>query len=155
VCPKAKPVNVPIAPSGGGGPGNFRGSEFQKSLYLIHRHLYEPLKPSSITIEPRFVHPDKVVTCWDIRTEPPLTASEVKANLSKDDLLEFLRRAGEPFYASPHLRMCGRRGVSLSPCWMQLLKRRKGRSFSATAASGSYFFLFPLNRLVGKHHINP
>lgn len=97
---KAKPAKVRIAPSGSGGPGNFLGSEFQidcatlKSLYLIHRHLYEPLKPSSITIEPRFVHQDKV-TRWDIRTDPPLTATEAKANLSKDDLLDFLQRVGE------------------------------------------------------------
>jgi tetratricopeptide (TPR) repeat protein len=97
---KAKPVTARIASAGSGGPGMFRGSDYQleyavlQSLYVIWQHLYEPLKSFSIGIEPRIVH-SGAVTRWDVRTDPPLIASEAKANLSKDDLTEFLQRAGE------------------------------------------------------------
>ena len=97
---KAKPVTARIASAGSGGPGMFRGCDYQleyavlQSLYMIWQHLYEPLNPFSIAIEPRIVH-SGAVTRWDIRTHPPLIATEAKANLSKDDLTAFLQRAGE------------------------------------------------------------
>ena len=97
---KAKPVTARIASAGSGGPGMFRGCDYQleyavlQSLYIIWQNLYEPLKSFSIAIEPRIVH-SGTVTRWDIRTHPPLIASEAKANLSKDDLIAFLQRAGE------------------------------------------------------------
>jgi tetratricopeptide (TPR) repeat protein len=97
---KTKSAASRVAPSGSGGPGSFRGGNYQidcailKSLYLISQHLYEPLKPASITMEPRVVHLE-AITRWDIQTDPPLVAIEAKAHLSKDDLVEFLQRAGE------------------------------------------------------------
>jgi hypothetical protein len=97
---KAKPVTARIASAASGGPGMFRGGDYQleyavlQSLYIIWQNLYEPLKSFSIGIEPRIVH-SGAVTRWDIRTHPPLNASEAKANLSKEDLIAFLQRVGE------------------------------------------------------------
>ena len=65
-----------------------------QSLYIIWQHQYEPLRSFSIAIEPRVLH-SEAVTRWDIRTQPPLIVSEAKANLSKDDFVEFLQRAGK------------------------------------------------------------
>ena len=96
----AKPVAARAAPAGSGGPGTFRGCAYQieyavlRSLNLIWQYLYEPLKSFSITMEARVVHPEDV-TRWDIQTRPPLNVIEAKSNLSKSDLLEFLRRIGE------------------------------------------------------------
>ena len=97
---KPKPAATRIAPAGSGGPGTFRGCDYQikyavlQSLYIIWQYLYEPLRSFSITVEPRVVHQD-TVTRWDIQTEPPSIVHEAKAALSKDDFLEFLRRVGE------------------------------------------------------------
>jgi tetratricopeptide (TPR) repeat protein len=96
---KAKPV-ARIAPAASGGPGTFHGCDYQieyailQSLNLIWKHLYEPLRSFSITLEARVVN-SPGVTRWDIQTDPPLTVTEAKANLSRADLVEFLHRVRE------------------------------------------------------------
>ena len=107
---KPKPVTVRIASAGSGGPGTFRGCDYQieyavvRSFYIIWQYLYEPLRSFSITIEPRVVHPE-AVTRWDIQTESPLIFHEAKAKLSKNDFLEFLRRAGETNDLSANIQL--------------------------------------------------
>jgi tetratricopeptide (TPR) repeat protein len=94
---KPKTDNVSIAPSSSGGPGTFRGTEYQiecatlKTLNLIEEQLGQPLRRAFIALEPRVVH-QGAVTRWDVRSDPPSVLSEAKANLTKCELEEFLDR---------------------------------------------------------------
>jgi len=97
---RSKSVGALIAPSASGGPGTFRGTDYQidcaahKALDQISQQLGQPLRSSSIAIEPRVLHEDSV-TRWDIRTDPPAVLTEAKATLARDGLEEFLQRVGE------------------------------------------------------------
>lgn len=97
---KPKTDQVPIAPSASGGPGTFRGTDYQiecatlKALILIGEQLGQPLRRAFIALEPRVVHQDGV-TRWDIRSDPPSVVSEAKLNLTKGELEEFLDRLCE------------------------------------------------------------
>jgi hypothetical protein len=97
---KPKADQVSIAPSASGGPGVFRGTDYQiecatlKALNLIEEQLGQPLRHAFIALEPRVVY-QGTVTRWDVRSDPPSVVTEAKANLTKAELEEFLDRLRE------------------------------------------------------------
>jgi tetratricopeptide (TPR) repeat protein len=80
-----------------GGPGTGAGLNFQvdfavlQCLEKISQALVNPLDQSEISMEPRLVS-GKSVTCWDVRTIPPDTATEAKLRPKRDEILEWLDR---------------------------------------------------------------
>src|SRR5579862_708187 len=80
-----------------GGPATGAGLNFQvdfavlQALERISHALVNPLDQGEISMEPRLIS-GKSVTCWDVRTTPPDTATEAKLRPKRDEILEWLDR---------------------------------------------------------------
>ena len=133
---KAKPVTARIAAAGSGGPGMFRGCDYQleyavlQSLYKIWQHLYEPLKSFSIAIEPRIVH-SGAVTRWDSRHFASRSPWLSSRSGEDEEMIE--SRA----WLSDHVRSCfphSKRGISPSSIISAAIRSKGSRKPSPRSA---------------------